>query len=99
MAHRHLLTDDERRALVGIPLDADSMARCFTLSRADQEIVAARRRDSNRIGFAVQLALLRYPGIALAHVEQPIEPFVQWLARQLEIPERGSLDMHGARRR
>jgi hypothetical protein len=80
MAHRHLLTDEGRRALVGVPLDADSMARCFTLSRADQELVAARRRDSN------QLALLRYPGIALAHVEQPVEPLVQWLARQLEIP-------------
>jgi Domain of unknown function (DUF4158) len=86
MAHRQLLTDEERRALLGIPLDADSMARCFTLSRADQELVAARRRDSNRIGFAVQLALLRHPGIALAHLEQPIEPLVDWLARQLEIP-------------
>jgi TnpA family transposase len=55
-------------------------------SRADQELVAARRRDANRIGFAVQLALLRHPGIALAQVEQPVEPLVQWLARQLEIP-------------
>src|SRR4051812_35268976 len=47
---------------------------------------AARRRDANRIGFAVQLALLRHPGIALAQLEQPVEPLVQWLARQLEIP-------------
>jgi hypothetical protein len=58
MAHRRLLTDEERQALLGIPLDADGMARCFTLSRADQELVASRRRDANRIGFAVQLALL-----------------------------------------
>ena len=86
MAHRQLLTDEERQALLGIPLDADGMARCFTLSRADQELVAARRRDANRIGFAVQLALLRHPGMALAQMEQPVEPLVQWLARQLEIP-------------
>jgi hypothetical protein len=86
MAHRQLLTDEERQALLGIPLDADGMARCFTPSRADRELVAARRRDSNRIGFAVQLALLRHPGIALAQLEQPVEPLVQWLARQLEIP-------------
>ena len=85
MAHRRLLTDEERRALLGIPLDADSMARCFTLSRADQNLVAERRGDANRIGFAVQLALLRHPGIALAHLEQPVEPLVQWLAKQLEI--------------
>jgi TnpA family transposase len=86
MAHRQLLTDEERHTLLGIPLDADSMARCFTLSRADQELVAKRRRDTNRIGFAVQLALLRHPGIALAQLEQPVEPLVRWLASHLEIP-------------
>jgi TnpA family transposase len=68
-AQRRLLTDEERQALFGIPLDPDGMARRFTLSRADQELVAARRRVANRIGSAVQLALLRYPGIALAQVE------------------------------
>jgi len=79
MAIRQLLTDEERRALFGIPLDPDGMARRFTLSRADQDLVADRRRDSNRIGFAVQLALLRHPGIALAQLEQTAEPLVQWL--------------------
>ena len=86
MARRQLLTNEERQALLGIPLDPDGMARRFTLSRADQDLVAGRRRDTNRIGFAVQLALLRYPGIALAQLEQPVEPLVQWLAKQLEIP-------------
>ena len=62
------------------------MARCFTPTQADRNLVAARRRDANRIGFAVQLALLRHPGIALAQLEQPVEPLVQWLAKQLEIP-------------
>ena len=31
MAYRQLLTDEERHALLGIPLDPDGMARCFTL--------------------------------------------------------------------
>jgi hypothetical protein len=70
MADQRLLTDEERQALLGIPLDADGMARCFTLSRANQELVASRRRDANRIGFAVQLAPLRHPGIALAQLER-----------------------------
>jgi TnpA family transposase len=98
MAHRQLLTDEERQALLGIPLDADSMARCFTLSCADQELVAKRRRDANRIGFAVQLALLRHPGIALTQLEQPAEPLVQWLATQLEIPAAPFAGMRVARR-
>ena len=33
MAHRQLLTDDERQALLGIPLDPAGLARRFTLSR------------------------------------------------------------------
>ena len=86
MAHRQLLTDEERQALLGISLDPDGMARHFTLSRADQVLVAARRRDSNRIGFAVQLALLRHPGIALGQLEQPVDSLVQWLAKHLAIP-------------
>ena len=86
MTNRQLLTNDERQALLGIPLDPDGMARRFTLSGADRDLVVGRRRDANRIGFAVQLALLRYPGMALAQLAQPVEPLVQWLARQLEIP-------------
>jgi Domain of unknown function (DUF4158) len=62
------------------------MARHFTLSRANQNLVAARRRDANRTSFAVQLALLRHPGIALAPLEQPVEALVQWLAKYLAIP-------------
>jgi TnpA family transposase len=92
MAHRQLLTDEERQALLGIPLDADSMARCFTLSRADRHLVAARRRDANRIGFAVQLALLRHPGIALAQLEQPVNHSFSGWQSSLKFQPRRSPD-------
>ena len=61
LASRQLLTDEERHALLGIPPDADSLARLFTLSRLDRNLVAERRGDANRLGCAVQLALLRHP--------------------------------------
>jgi hypothetical protein len=48
--------------------------------------VVGRRDDANRLGFAVQLALLRHPGTTLAHLDQPPGPLVAWLAGQLEIP-------------
>ena len=48
------------------PHDPDGLARLFTLSRSDQNLVAGRRGDANRLGFAVQLALLRHPGTMLA---------------------------------
>ena len=86
MARRQLLTDDERHALLGVPSDPNRLARCFTLARADQDLVASRRGDANRLGFAVQLALLRHPGTILANLDARPEPLVAWLAAQLDIP-------------
>lgn len=86
MARRQLLTDEEREALLGIPSDADSLARLFTLSRFDRNLVAERRGDANRLGCAAQLALLRNPGTALAYLDQPPDALVTWMAGQLDIP-------------
>jgi len=83
---RQILTDEERQALLGIPQDADSLARLFTLSRSDRHLVAERLSDASRLGFAVQLALLRHPGTALANLDQSPEPLVIWLTTQLAIP-------------
>ena len=54
MPRRQLLTDEERHALLGVPHDADGLARLFTFTRSDQNLVAGRRGDANRLGFAVQ---------------------------------------------
>jgi TnpA family transposase len=86
LARRQLLTDEERQVLLGIPPDADSLARLFTLSRLDRNLVAERRGDANRLGCAVQLALLRHPGTALAYLDQPTDALVTWMAGQLDIP-------------
>jgi TnpA family transposase len=54
--------------------------------RPGQDLVAGRRGATNCLGFAVQLALLRHPGMGLAHMEEPVDTLVAWLAAQLEIP-------------
>jgi TnpA family transposase len=86
LARRQLLTDEERQALFGFPVDPDGLIRCFTLSRSDQQLVAERRHDTSRLGYAVQLALLRHPGTTLANLGQPVDPLVAWMAEQLDIP-------------
>jgi hypothetical protein len=86
MARRPLLTDEERRLFFGIPDDPDGLARQYTFTRSDQDLVAARRGAANQLGFAVQLALLRHPGMGLAHMEEPVGVLVEWLAAQLGIP-------------
>jgi hypothetical protein len=87
LARRQLLTDEERQLLLGVPQDPDSLARRYALTRADHTLISERRRGpANRLGFAIQLALLRHPGIGLAHVIGPIEPLATWMAAHLEIP-------------
>jgi len=86
VARRQLLTDEERRLLLGTPHDPDALARHYTFTRSDQDLVAGRRGATNRLGFAVQLALLRHPGIALAQMDEPVGALVNWLAARLEVP-------------
>ena len=86
MARRQLLTDEERQALFGILSDPDDLARRFSLSRSDRDLVAERRGDASRLGYAVQLALLRHPGTALANIDQPVDLLVTRMARLIEVP-------------
>jgi hypothetical protein len=86
VARRPLLTDEERRLLFGVPGDPDALARHHTFTRSDQDLVTGRRGAANRLGFAVQLALLSHPGMGLAQMEEPVEALVEWLAAQLDIP-------------
>ncbi len=86
MGRRQLLTNEERQTLLGVPPDPDIMARHYTFTRSDHELITSRRGAANQLGFAVQLALLRHPGRALAQVDEPIDVLVAWLAAHLEVP-------------
>ena len=85
VGRRDILTDEERRALFGVPEDRDAMVKLYTLSRADLDLVQARRSDANRLGFAVQLALLRHPGFTASEFEAP-KRLIAFLAEQLGFP-------------
>jgi Domain of unknown function (DUF4158) len=69
--------------------------RYYTLTRSDQDLVAGRRNIANRLGFAVQLALLRHLGMGLAQMEKPVDALVEWLAARLEIPAAAFADYAG----
>jgi len=62
MARHELLSEAEREQLLGIPRDRDKLARLYTLERSDFEIIQRRRGKRNRLGIALQLAMLRHPG-------------------------------------
>jgi hypothetical protein len=86
LERRQLLTNEERRLLLGVPGDADSLARHYTFTRSDQDLVGHCRGAANRLGFAVQLALLRHPGRAFPNMDEPVDALVAWLAAHLELP-------------
>ncbi|WP_156458507.1 DUF4158 domain-containing protein, partial [Blastomonas sp. CCH9-A1] len=65
-----LLTESERNQILAIPTDRDHLARLYTFEPADIEIIGARRERRNQLGVALQLALLRHPGITLAQLIQ-----------------------------
>ncbi|MEV0435138.1 DUF4158 domain-containing protein [Nocardia sp. NPDC050413] len=70
---------------------------CY-LDDEDRRLIAARRRDYNRLGFAVQVVTVRYLGMFLPDpVAIPAE-LVAYLAEQLDIDSPGCLDEYMVRR-
>lgn len=84
MGRRDLLSAEDRRRLFGVPIDRDALARLYTFEPRDLGLIEARREERNRLGFAVQLALIRHPGLTLAQIAaQPgmdLEPLVGFIA-------------------
>ncbi len=86
MALRPLLTNAERSQILAIPTGTEDLAAHYSLSEADMSLIRQRRGDTNRVGFAVQLCLLRHPGITLAEDTEVPPELVAWLASRLALP-------------
>lgn len=85
MPTRELLTPAQRLGLDELPVDLDDrlMARHHTLS--DEELAAAlkRRTPAGRLGFAMQIALLKFPGRPLRSGERAPEKTLRYVASQV----------------
>ena len=79
-----LLTAEQRDAFVRIPADLSEwdLGRFYTLSARDLVIIDRHRRPANRLGFAVHLGLLRFPGRTLADVPEVPFRVVQYCWRR-----------------
>ena len=83
MPRRSILSTAERTSLLALPDTEDELIRHYTFSEADLSLIGQRRGDANRLGVAVQLCLLRFPGQGLLPDAAVPAPLVQWIARQL----------------
>jgi hypothetical protein len=87
MPRQCILTAAERSPLLAFPIEKSELIRLYTFSEQDLSVIKQRRGDANRLGFAVLLCALRYPGQALSAGERPPSSFLTMVARQLGIDE------------
>ena len=82
MARRTVLTGRQRSALFSLPQHEADLLRHYTLSDEDLQHIEARRRPRNKLGFALQLCVLRYPGRLLVPGEFIPPAVVDFIGRQ-----------------
>ena len=83
MPRRTLLSSEQRTRLFGIPTEAAEVAKHYVLSAEDLALVRAKRRPNNRLGYAVQLCVLRHPGRLLEPSEVPPAAMLAFVANQV----------------
>ena len=85
MPRRSILTPFELESLVTIPTDRDSLIRYYTLNESDISIIGQHRGSENKLGFAIQLCYMRYPGVILSVNDKPPVDMLRMVAQQLKI--------------
>jgi hypothetical protein len=73
------------------PPSRPELERAFFLDDLDKELVARRRGDQNRLGFALQLTTVRWLGTFLPDPLDVPGEVVAYLAGQLDIDDPGCL--------
>ena len=63
------MTERQRGALLALPATEDEVVRHHSLGPDDLAAIAEARTPANRLGYALQLCCLRYPGRHLRHGE------------------------------
>ena len=67
---------------MALPATQDELIRHYTFTDNDLALIGQCRGNSNRLGFAVQMSLLRYPGQGLGVDGDVAAPVMHWIARQ-----------------
>lgn len=82
-----ILTKEQRLEYTRIPgdLSEEEIAAYYTLSSSDIAIVNRHRRDYNRLGFALQLCVLRYPGWPLSIVKDIPQNILNYVSGQIDV--------------
>lgn len=80
-------TQRERYGRYPDTLSADELARYFYLDDEDREWIATKRRDSHRLGYALQLTTVRFLGTFLEDPAAVPDAVLQVLSSQLGVAD------------
>jgi hypothetical protein len=92
MKKHEILSPQSRATLFDPPSDVASIVRHYTFSMEDLALIRQKRRDANRLGFAIHLAYLRYPGRVLSPSEMLPKDMLAFIAHQLQVNPSAFLD-------
>jgi hypothetical protein len=79
------LSETRIAALFEPPTTPRELARHCTLTPADLAAIRRCRGDHNRLGHALMLCFLRFPGRPLRAGEQPPAPLLAFVAAQIDV--------------
>ena len=85
MPRRAVLSAADRSILFTIPTDDGELIGHYTFDEQDLALIHQRRGGHNRLGFAIHLCYLRFPGYALPHDVTPPTGLLARVARQLDL--------------
>jgi TnpA family transposase len=97
----NVLSVFERNELIQISenISKEDLIRFFTLTKFDLINANRYRSDSSRLGFAIQVCILRYKGWPLNYINSIPNAIINFIAEQLRIPA-DSIDSYwGARKK
>lgn len=84
---RNILTNEQRLEFTNLSDDIseEKIAVYYTLSNSDIQIINKHRRGYNKLGFALQLCVLRHPGWPLSIVKEIPERVINYVAKQIGV--------------
>ena len=85
MPRRSILSVAERESLLSLPTSQDDLIRHYSLNESDLSLIRQRRGASNRLGFAILLSYMRYPGIILGVGDEAYAPLLSYVAQQVNV--------------
>jgi TnpA family transposase len=84
VARRQRLSEPQLAELFEPPTEQRELVRYYMLSDADLVVIRRCRGDHNRLGYALMLCYLRFPGRVLRAGERPPAPLCAFVADQIE---------------